>query len=199
MSAPATAVIQFIGLILFSSHTSTDQHLKAIVPRITGPANYAQDLDTKRLATLSATAAMTATGVEEHVAFISFRKSDFINAHGWEPEKLPTQDDMMFVRLNGEQISFSSSPLVRGLGIAGGSSPELTLRHLQPCCSDPKLRPEYTAPAYRLAAAVFDLSNGVVRACSNGLTIDAVARFQNDGTLVISAQKDGKKKDLRLR
>src|SRR6185369_17612184 len=96
----ATAVIQAVGIILFS-YQITPGRLIAVAPRIPCPSEVQSEADT-------AEKAMNDAGVEEHETILAF--SDFRSASGWTPAKFTTLDGvkMLYVKLDGEKIRFIS-------------------------------------------------------------------------------------------
>lgn len=208
---PATAVVQFIGLILLSTklYSGHDQTLRAMIPRIPGPQTY-NNINMRRFR--DAEWAMSDTGVERHVAFIAFLRSDYdATASNWKTAKLPHTDELppgqyLYVRLDGEQIHFITSSKTEADhdGSSVSAAPivtaqsfidiELDMKHLQYCCIEQRLRTEYTGPQFRLAAGVFDLSNGSACVKKGPGDVgherrDTIVSFKNDGQLIIETAK----------
>jgi|GEM_PF-2947715 len=201
-----TAVIQVVGIFLVSSHIVPGGFV-AVAPRI--PCSTSGRPAIKRnveLSDLSAEEAMKAKGLEEHVAILLIPRDDYISSGEWRPQAF--DKNYLYVRFDGEQIRFIPSP-IRETRQAHGelkrqrSNDELPIASddlgllRPPCCA---LRPEYLPPDYRLAAAVLDLSNGRVKACTQGfLRQDTVVEIDNSGTLTIEATKrDGKGETKKL-
>jgi hypothetical protein len=211
MSA-ATAVIQTIGLFVFSHYILPGGHLGAIAPRIPCPTATLSKGDT-------AEKAMNLAGVEEHQALLVFSACDYRSSSGWTVAALETQPGKLYVKLDGEVITFRAAlPRVRPINRSEFKRSELKtsarmtlpndapigaadlgLPHIQgQCCAQPALRPEYLPPDYKLAAAVVDFSNGRANTCMVGTRADTVVNIDNDGTLTIEGTKGETKKLLTL-
>jgi len=208
IAAATSAVIEFVGIIVLSNQLGIDGHLRAMLPRIQTYETAMKDRRvSKSESAQKAVKAMSSTKVEDHTAFIAFKACDYVSSKGWTVTAAENMPGYLYARLDGEQVQFlGSAQTVDRLGrrISGQSAAlflnqSLSLPHVTPCCKDPKLRPEYLPPDYLLAAAVFDIANGKVRSCdSTGGRADSQISIANDGTLLVSATKDGATKELRL-
>jgi hypothetical protein len=221
----SSAVITFVGIIVFSNQLATDGHLRALMPRIPKASPGVMYSAARSPGALpgvdagggvsKAASAMALTQVEEHWGFIAFKTCDYISSKGWAPTGLEALPGYLYVRLDGEQIRFAGTttpppnptpssdrrqPLPNDFGATLG--PALNLPHMQPCCEKPGLWPEYLPPRYELAEAVFDLStatrvtNGVGENTNN--RADTMVTVANNGVLEIVGSKNGKEKVLRL-
>ena len=212
--------------------STSDHTLRAMIPKIPGPPRVRTERTTltppklDAFSALPAEQAMAITNVETHWAYISFAADVYDPTSSWKAIQVPRdKKNTLYVRLNGEQIQFvsSSTPVtpqkpdvksdlknrrqpVQGTFVArfiqSPMQQYLNLKHLQECCAEPRLRPEYMAPGYRLAAAVFDLSNLSVGSCAGAGTPgderrDTIGKFDNDGVLIIKATNMNK--ELRLK
>jgi hypothetical protein len=208
---------------MMTSEVSSDKHLQAILPRISRPTIHEQ-LQTGTHVVAAATTAVPAASsmdnmaIEEHVSFIAFDKNKLLLATGWEPKPLDAVPGLVYVRLDGEQITVAPLPAARPRAVASATSDkrpgrvsstyveELLLPHLRGnCCSAmQKLSGDYLPPTYRGAAAVFDLPAGKAAACRantrgvNSNRIDTRVTIENDGVLVISYGTGARRKELLL-
>lgn len=229
-AAAATALIQFIGLFVFSTQWS--DHLQAIAPRVVHAANMhrAKAHDSHRHPLLSAadvvdTSPGGAAEVETHATIIAFPAEKYVpgSAHGWNPVKLANAPRFLYVRLDGERVTFKDGGAIKGGRKKVGLEREMTARYSTSRAEDlglPRLTAcfkgmEHLKSDYvpgdsgvpRGATAVFDLPNGSARACrakvktkdseqENTLTrIDTVVGLSFAGDLIISAPG----KELRVR
>lgn len=179
-----TAIIQFIGIVLFTTSVANDPGMHAILPRIghahaPGGPSQAQE--------------SFVHGVEDHLALIIYREEDRLHnvggwkmtgtlAHGWE-----------YVRLNGEDVQF----LTNGENGKPALPPMLPRVGAAPSCLTTQpltLRPEFQPP-YKGAAGVIDLRAGLLDTCktkfltSSDVRIDVRMRVQTEGALVIVGRK----------
>lgn len=209
----ATALIHFIGIVVFSRELSPDHHLQALMPRISGSGPIV------RRAAVGTHPPLPLVSVESHTAFIAFATCDYVSSTGWAPAGMETVPGQLFVRLDGERIT-----IIPSIGPArstdvnsrrqplpstfeAGNSNELLLPHLQKTCCPAmtKLKPDFQPPDFRGAAAVFDIPYGNASACGANAPgvqwsrIDTRVTIDNDGYLTISAKKDNKTKEIRLR
>jgi hypothetical protein len=177
-----TAIIQFIGIVLFSAQVPNDPGIHAILPRIghvhTLPAHLATVPD---------------DAVENHVAVILYRKEDRLhNVGGWRADGF-LKNGWEYVLLDGERVQFLTD--------GENGKPEIPSLLPRPdggrsCLSGasaPHLRPAYTAP-YEAAAGVIDMPSGRLDACeSSSSRIDTRLAIKTGGVLVIAAKKRGER------
>ncbi len=209
-----TAIIQFIGLLLFSyQFTPGQNHLQALAPRITsGPLGRGN---------IGATT-IADPAVGEHATFITFAREDYVSNTGWEPKELTTMPGLLYVRLDGEQVEFKGAASKGAASKGGRLAPTATIEpkaadglklpHLATCCKEngrdaqsPTLRKEFRPP-FSGAAAVFDLRAGRVQNCNGVIDgvatsrVDTVVQLDTNTTLTIFATLRGKgAKQIELR
>ena len=186
---PTSAVIQFIGIILFSASIPNDPGVHAILPRI-GHVHQIQAPGSPP----SSEQESFVDGVEDHVAVIMYRREDRLSlVGGWRADGM-LQNGWEYVRLDGEHVQFLSNgkngtpQIPASLPRAGGA----------PSCNNvrpPALRPEFQAP-YRGAIGVFDLRAGRMDACETDTVrvdqrVDTRFIVDTEGVLVIAATKPG--------
>lgn len=223
-TATATAVLQFVGLILFSHELSPDRALIGLAPRISGHASHHGAPPPAMAKTIarrekSETRPEVVDTVEEHAAFIAFPARDYLSSKGWPPSGLETANGYLFVRLDGEHVTFrsegrfgtvSSTAEVDLLGRKSSHErldrDAMGLPHLQPCCKGAKLKKEFQAPDYPGAVAVFHLPSLKVKGCNanskdvnvNASRVDSRTAIDNNGVLVIAATRKGQEKTMRV-
>jgi hypothetical protein len=204
--ATTTAILQFIGIVLFTRELSDDNHLQAIMPRITASAahEHAAAPPTKKAESVPA-------DVEAHTAFIAFPHASYLDNKGWAPSALAVIPGYDYVRLDGEQIEFVSekkiAPKRKGPNLTQQSQPaeELGLPHLKKCCSAMStLKKQFQGPDFSGAAAVFDVRTGKASGCRASAAaprgrVDTQLTLENDGSVTIRARKGKVTKEIRLR
>jgi len=174
-----TAIIHFIGIVLFSAQIPDDPGVHAIIPRIGS----------------TTTAVSFISNVEEHTAAIIYRQEDLLEkSTAWKTITAPNRD-WEYVVLDGERVQFvtddgNSDPV---------SPPPLLPRIGQGSCLSLSVAPTLTAdflPAtsYRGAAGVFDIPNGRIEACDGGgARSDTRVLMQTRNMLIITAKKAGQR------
>jgi hypothetical protein len=207
-TASATAIIQFIGLFVFSTEWSPINHLQAIAPRI----SHAEHAHTEKAVRRMAIDQPVGSGaVEPHVAIIAFPACSYVSSDGWAPMALETAPGFLYVRLDGERVTFTDSKAVVETAEkqAPRSKETLKLPHLTNCFTRmDALKPGYAPPASPSAAigsnttAVFDFppGSGDARACKGRTNeagtmsrIDTVITKNIEGDLIISAENMNKR------
>lgn len=214
MVTVAAAVVQFVGIVVFSDQLSPGQdHLQAIMPRISAPDPHARKhgsvSEERPVPTIN-------PHVEEHTAFIAFRACDYVSSRGWAPRGLETVPGYLFVPLDGEHVEFSAPGLTNSGTLRPSSARpkldrqgRLKLPHLRPFCTSEAtpvtLKKEFQPP-FDGAVAVFDIRSGRVSACTGVINkeqstrVDTRLTIDNAGLLVISASKTNESsKEIHLR
>src|SRR5687767_7063085 len=141
-----TAIIQFIGIVLFSSQVPNDPGVHAILPKI-GHAEHVHYLANPK-------PDANATGVEDHVAAIIYRERDRLHRVGGWKKDGDLKSDWEYVLLRGEHVQFltnsaNAEPMIPAAlprAAAPSSCPTVA--------QQTKLSPSFQAP-YRGAAGVF--------------------------------------------
>src|SRR6185295_11105490 len=113
-STAATAILHFIGLVVFSRQLAPpqDPHLIALMPRV--PIVSAAPHAHMKIASTASPLVdppAPALGVETHTAIIAFAASSHPRTRGWRLQDLKTVPGMKYVTLDGDRVS-----------IKGGSS-----------------------------------------------------------------------------
>jgi hypothetical protein len=199
-----TAIIQFIGIVLFSAAIPQDPGVHAILPRIeaqTHAEHYVNPGDAKQ------DAQMSAMGVQEHVAVILYRDEDVISrGKGWRRTG-SLKNGWEFVELDGEQVQFltnteNAQPTIPG-DIPRAVMP--TSRCLLSSIKPVGFKDEFQGPDYKGAVAVVDIPSGKLSACAartrdESNRVDTTLLLNTDGVLFIAAKKsaDAKAKTLAL-
>ncbi len=201
-----TAIIQFIGIVLFSAQVPNDPGLHAIIPRI-GHVHKQQievlpKLDTQSQQNQAALTTMVApSGVENHFAAIIYRDADRVDkAGGWQYDGT-LANGWRYVELDGDQVQFltnganEDAQIPANLPRTGGSLS---------CNNDPQtLKSEYQPP-YVGAAGVIDIPVGRLSTCeTNTKTVtarlDTRLHLDTRGVLVIAAMKGTTTKTMVLK
>ncbi|HEV7240102.1 MAG TPA: hypothetical protein VGQ36_12755 [Thermoanaerobaculia bacterium] len=173
-----TAIIQFIGIVLFSAQIPNDPGIHAIVPRIAHSHHP------------NTTVVSFVEGVEDHKAVILYRAEDRLTGSPlWKPKKLRNWE---YVELNGERVQFITDG-----GNDASAVPILLPRTGAGSCDvyqvKPALRPQFQFP-YRGAAGVIDIPAGALDACETGSSrVDTRLAIKTRNVLVITAKKPGEK------
>ena len=185
-----TAIIQFIGIVLFSAQIPNDPGVHAIVPRIEHHThtqlNYSK---------VSVKPNADATGVEDHVAVIIYREQDRLHkVGGWRPDGA-LRNGWEYVRLNGEHVQFLSNGANAAPAIPNGLPRVTSSDSCLTAARQPQLLPTFQAP-YKGAAGVIDIPSGRLDVCaanSRGVTerVDTRLLINSEGVLVIAATKTG--------
>ncbi|HJW94786.1 MAG TPA: hypothetical protein VJ901_14305 [Thermoanaerobaculia bacterium] len=214
-----TAIIQIVGIFLLSYQIVPGQ-LVAVAPRIPCPPQAVQTKSGRIAVSVPASAAeqeMLSQGIAPHGALLLMQPCDFISSNGWTPTPSILESNgqlYLYVRLDGEQIRFNTGirPATTSHNEAAISEPSrriadvdklMGLPHVygEQCCTQPKLRDEYTpAGKYKLAAAVVDFSNASPTVCNtSGRRQDTVINVTNNGKLTIEATKNGTTKSITVK
>jgi hypothetical protein len=187
-----TAVIQFIGIVLFSAQVPNDPGVHAILPRL-AHAEHAH-LSSGNAANII----KDVTGIEEHVAVIIYREEDRLHrVGGWRSEGT-LRNGWEYVRLRGEQVQF----LTNGANDAPKIPTDLPRVRSNSClvAADAKpvaLRSSFQSP-YKGAAAVVDIPFGRLDVCATNTPsvterVDTRLLIDTEGVLVIAATKTGER------
>lgn len=182
----AEVLVHFAGLSVVSNQLPQDPGVKIIMPslhytpaRLDAPpvASHAAHASEYLLVGLPAPQGRRAPAgmsapllqprdfyhVEDHQAMLIF-KTEGAASTNWPILPLPNDPGYSYVVLNGERVEFRTNVV--------NPAPDITnipLPHLQKTCcnamSDKELQPSFTKP-YPGAAAVFDISQGVMSACN---------------------------------
>lgn len=173
-----TAIIQFIGIVLFSSQIPGDPGAHAIMPRIGS----------------TSTSISFVSGVEEHKAVILYRDDDLLEkSTAWRARPAPN-NGWQYVELDGERVQFFSDadnpvPAVPALlpRVGAGICTSFAVA--------PTLAPEFLpSTSYKGAVAVFDFREGILDACeSQGPRADTRLFLTTRDVLIISAKKAGER------
>jgi hypothetical protein len=218
-TATTVAIIHFIGLAVFSREFGPKPGpLQAILPRVPAVATPRQPVPQHNLAHVAVeTEVHRAGSVEPHTAILAFPAGAYVVDHGWKPNELEIDGAYWYVRLNGEQITFSDSAPARVIERRGAptstqpvSQADIGLPHLRGCFKNvADLKPAYRGPGFAGAVAVFTFPDGVAtaQACSANSTNTAVQPSRIDtqvsmpvrGNLIITAGKGASKKDIVVR
>lgn len=189
----STAIIQFIGIVLFSAQIPNDPGVHAILPRITEDHHHVQMISSKT-ETDSENVSFV-DGVEEHVAVIFYRKKDLLDTVGSWRQDGTTSNGWEWVELDGEHIQF----------ISDAKNDEPTIPASLPHASCPAkrdlkpvtLRTQFQSP-YKGAAGVIDIRGGRLDACETN-TIDTASRvdtrlfLKSENAIVIVGKKPGER------
>ena len=193
---PATAIIQFIGIIVFTRQLSSNGSLQAIMPRIP-IIPYATSSSSA-----DHTSAMKESHpqIEPHIALIAFPTAAYDDAQStWKATTLRSDKRLSFVLLNGDNVTFTSP------GIATAQSADMALVKKATSAIDSEAVPELprlTRCCATIGAlnphnpdAIINLPAVAARACaprdSEGgyARIDTHLRIPVVGNLVISATR----------
>lgn len=213
MSSPASLIIHFVGLVLFSSQVPNDCGVKVILPQVVysdlsarpdtstpiqGIPKATVDPSTSNKPTAPKTVGFVpiaqAHHVEDHVALLVFPAAEYIPGTSWgtQPTALGTTP-YLYVKLDGERIRFNSGALNQAADIDN-----LELPGLRTLCPSARSLNANFQPPYRGAAAVFDLPEGKVNACIPGPRFDTEVTLDTNGQLIISASTIKTQKEIRL-
>lgn len=189
----STAIIQFIGLVLFSNAVQTDPGVHAILPRVDHMAMH----DTLSPGDGKNQKNENPVGVERHAAVILYRTDDLISTtRGWKRGADSLKNGWDYVELDGEELQFVSTArnedpeIPRDLPRAITPNSRCLLASAQPV----QLTQAFQAPNYKGAVGVIDIPFGVLKACNarsrtdNNRT-DTTLLLQTNGTLVIIGKK----------
>lgn len=197
-----TAIIQFIGIVLFSSQVPNDPGIHAILPRIghvhKSDLHTMPKLDPKQTGEQH----LSPTGIENHVSVIMYRDADRLyKTGGWRSDG-GLANGWSYLALDGERVQF--------LTHSGNGRPEIPrgLPRTGSACgaqsAPPTLRAEFLPP-YRGAAAVIDIPEGQLSSCQTS-TVNVASRLDTRlvldtrGVLVVTAtKKNAEPKALMLR
>jgi len=107
---PATAILQFIGIIVFTNQLSTDGHLQAIIPRIPGPGVVAGTTESQHAGNMIMVDKAHGT-IEEHMAVIVFPTSEYLPASTWTATHLRRNKNLSYVELDGESVTLTTNQI----------------------------------------------------------------------------------------
>lgn len=195
MPSSIPIIVHFVGLALFSSQVPNDCGLKVILPKVVYTAPKTAAAATKG----KSAAASSSPHVEDHQAVLIFRTGSYVSSSTWgKPTLLPKNNaaagSYEYVKLDGDRVRFDSGVDNQGLDFNRPQLPPLGA-----LCPSMTTLDRRFLPPYDGAAAVFDLSQGIVKGCNATTRIDTEVRFNGDGDLIISASTMKLKKELRLK
>ena len=181
-----TAIIQFIGIVLFSANVPGDPGVHAIVPRI----EHAQHQHISFGAT-QAQNINPAPGVEDHAAVIIYRTEDRLSRAGNWKKDGTLKNGWEFVELDGEQLQFLSNG-VNDVPVIPADLPRAFVS-ANGCLKPPSLNNAFRGPLYKGAAAVVDIPYGTLDVCATNNRsvterVDTNLLLKNEGVLVIAAK-----------
>jgi hypothetical protein len=184
-----TAVIQFIGIVLFSSQVPNDSGVHAILPRI-GHVHQIHGQQTVPT-TNDPNKSFVDPGVESHVAILMYHKNDRIPG-GWRRDGV-LNNGWEYVRLDGERVQF----LTNSSNAPPSIPTSLPRAAAAPSCTITQtgLQPQFQSP-YRGAIGVIDISAGTLDVCESNTKavsarVDTRLLIDTLGVLVIVAVKPG--------
>lgn len=181
-----TAIIQFIGIVLFTSSVPNDPGIHAILPRIghevrVSPGDVHMHPE-------------PVEGVENHVAAILYRDADVLTDSGTWAGRRNLKNGWKFVILDGEQVQFltngnNGTPPGIPAEIPMAASPSASCLTAA-SATRPTLRDAFQSPNYKGASAVVDIPFGKLDVCAtNSNRVDTSLLMQTDGVLFIAAKK----------
>src|SRR5438045_86095 len=109
MSSPTVVMLQFIGLVTFSTQLSDDGHLIAFTPIITHAAAMSSARSATDLPGGDAIGSQTSAEVEEHATIIAFKACNYVSTDGWPVQALERVPGYLYVSLNGVRVTFTGS------------------------------------------------------------------------------------------
>ena len=186
-----TAIIQFIGIVLFSASVPNDPGVHAILPRI----GEIQHIHNTSAQSPKPQATLSPIGVETHVSVIMYRGEDRQSGSGTWKQKGNLKNGWEYVMLDGEQVQF----LTNGTNNVPEVPTELPdASPLTESCprtaSAPTLKAPFQPPLYKGAAAVVDIPFGTLGACVTNTPsvterVDTTLVMKTEGALIITAKK----------
>lgn len=171
-----TAIIQFIGIVLFTGSIQTDPGVHAILPRIGS----------------TQTSISFVTGIENHKAVILYRKEDLLERSSTWKSSPAENKDWESITLDGEQVQFFTDA-DNGYPAVPTDLPRIG----RGACTQFAVAPTLTAnflpsTSYRGAVAVFDIRGGRLDSCeSKGPRADTRLFLRTENVLIISAKRPG--------
>jgi len=213
--ASSIAIIQLIGLFVVSGQW-TPGRLVAVAPRVDAVPH---EHSTARARNDELIVPPAVTVVEPHQTIIAFETCSYKSSFHWAPSALESAEGLLFVRLDGERVTFrdSNAPPVsltakpaatKAATKAGAtlSDDSLKLPHLQNCFQGMTgLKSEYLPPPAGSGtgiAAIIELPSGATKGCK-GVTptadrsrIDTQVDMSVTGDLIISVV--GQNKQIKL-
>lgn len=186
-----TAIIQFIGIVLFSAQIPDDPGVHAILPRI----GHVHKSDLHNMPKLEAKQTgdehLSASGIENHFTVIMYRDADRLyKTGGWRSDGT-LANGWSYLALDGERVQFLTH------GDNGRSEIPASLPRTGSACGTQAapaiLRSEFLPP-YKGAAAVIDIPEGRLSSCQTN-TLNVASRLDTRllldtrGVLVITAVK----------
>jgi hypothetical protein len=210
------AILHFVGLTFFtappaseSTKTLDDTEFVAIMPFVpshvsagaTDPTIATSATSPQRMKTHTARLDDSVAGgsqpltpsathsllFDPHVALIIFKDKDLLDVSGWSVKRL--ESGFLSIELTGEHLTFA------GYLPNQNVSRSLSLGRVT---GSTQLRPEYMAPAYSDAAAVFKIPNTDIAACASQpidpakpfpflVRVDTEVTLRNSGQLIIKS------------
>jgi len=185
---PATAIIQFIGIVLFSASIPGDPGLHAVMPRI-GHVHKSEYHVLPKHDSDKNLAEVGLQKIENHVSVIMYRTADRLYKTGpWKGDGA-LANGWNYLELNGERVRFLSNGANKtpmqppaGLPRIGASSSCQIIQQSK------TLNADYLPP-YRGAVAVVDIPEGTLAACDSSARRDTRLMVETNGVLVITATK----------
>ena len=189
----STAIIQFIGIVLFSTGIQRDPGVHAILPRITHTPHVEHAINKGDLHAMTSSDPDT---VQDHVAVVLYRTKDVIDkSKGWSVSNKTLSGGWEFVQLDGDQLQFFTTERNPEPKIPAGLP--LAMAPNSVCLTEAKepvqLSEAFQAPNYKGAAGVVNIPFGTLQACTarsggdNG-RVDTSLLLKTDGLLVIGAK-----------
>ena len=187
---PTTAIVQFIGIVLFSASVPGDPGLHAIMPRI----GHVHQSELHTLPPPEAPENLTrigSFGVENHIGAIIYRSSDRLYENGgWKSDGV-LDNGWNFLVLNGERVRFLTN--------GGNGEPQVPADlprtgAARSCQVNPQSLNADFLPPYHGAVGVIDIPEGQLTSCMT-TTINTSKRrdtrlaIETNGVLVITATK----------
>jgi hypothetical protein len=184
---PTTAIVQFIGIVLFSAQVPGDPGLHAIMPRI----GHVHKSEFHQLPDPDAETNMTrigSAGVENHVSVIMYRDEDRLYPNGGWKSDGTLANKWSYVALNGERIRFLANGTNGKAGVPAGLPRIGASSSCGVTAEAPSLSEDFLPP-YRGAIGVVDIPEGTLSSCESSGRIDSRLRLETNGVLVITATK----------
>ena len=185
---PTTAIIQFIGIVLFSAAVPDDPGLHAIIPRI----GHVHKSEFHNLPPEEAPENLASVGkqeVENHISVIMYRDEDKLyNVGGWRADG-DLANGWKYLALNGERIRFISDGSNGDTTVPPVELPRVGVSSSCSLTGAPVSLNEEFLPPYRGAIAVVDIPEGKLSACATAGRRDTRLLLDTNGVLVITATK----------
>lgn len=185
-----TAIIQFIGIVLFSSSIPNDPGVHAILPRIGSDHGMHISMGDTKLPRES-----DPSQVEDHVAVVIYRNEDLLSDSGRWKTTGRLDNGWRYVELDGEHVEFLTNQRNGEPRIpAELPRPVPSESCLQVAGKPATLKDEFQGPNYKGAVAVFDIPFGTLDTCaavtpSEAERIDTALLLRTKGVVVVAAKK----------